>query len=148
MKNSNKQILVEEYFPYENMTVEERNFIMTLLCNTKELEDNSDMRIVQCIFRKLENGMYKANGMIASEISENRGFDAYIDITNNEVSIKSNIVKLLSKDANKEFTEYTNFKKISDDTYHRQTKYSYNSTYFESDIVINDFNKSFNSKIR
>lgn len=148
MKNSKELFLDEEYFPYENMSIEERNFIMMLLYNTKELEDNSDMRIIQCIFKKLENGMYKANGMIAAKISENRAFDAYINLEKNNVSIKSNIVKLLSADRNKEFIEYTNFKKINNTTYKRQTKYSYSNICYEKDVDITDLSKKTGTKIR
>ena len=122
---NNLKFLSEERFPSENMTKKERDFILTFLYSTKELEDNPDMIIEQCHLKKIDNDLYKANGIISSTFSDNRCFDAYIDIESNKISIKSDIVKICSVDVNKEFTEYTVFTKQSEEIYHRQTKYSF-----------------------
>jgi len=138
MKNNKVEFLLDLYFKYKNMNIYERNFIITMLYNTKELKDNQDMKIVTCNIKKIKNGMYHADGMIHSSLSENRCFESYINIENTNISIKSEIIKICSEDINKGFTEYTLFTKIGDDMYHRQTKYSHVDKCFESDIIVDN----------
>ena len=116
-----------------------RNFIIAMLYNTKEIKDNKDMKIVHCIMKQVEENIYNANGFIAAELSEHRHFNSYITFSGDDISIRSEIVKLMSKDANKEYVEYTFFKKTGEDMYHRQTKYSYIDKCFEDDIVVDNY---------
>lgn len=141
MHFSKLELLVQQYFSCKNMTIEERNFIITFLSNTKEFSDNPDMCIIMCNLIKQNDNLYEANGLASSESAGNRSFNSYIDINDGNVFIRSDIQKICPKesDSHKEFSEYTHFIRCGDDMYSRQTKYSYTKHLYKDDIVITDF---------
>jgi len=141
MRDNRTEILLEENFRYENMTIEERNFIMTFLYSTKELSDNTNLKIVTCNFKRIKDNSYKANGAMSSDDKQASWFDSYIDIDENKLSIRLDITKLCSdkNDTPKDYKEYSIFTKTYDKVYRRKTTYSYSSVQFEDDIVINNY---------
>lgn len=136
MRDLDTEILLEEYFNCENMTIDERNFIITFLYNTKTIKDNTNMRIVTCNFKKVKDNIYKANGAMCSEDNNANWFDSYIEIDDNKLSIRSDITELCPS---KELTEYSIFTKTGDNEYKRHTKYSHNDKQYEDEIIIDNF---------
>ena len=143
MRYKEIEILIENEIRIENMTIDERNNIITFLYNTKTLKDNPSMRIVTCNLKKVKENIYKANGAMSSDDGKVNWFDSYIEININQLSIKSEIAELCQK---KEFSEYTVFNTNDNKNYKRYTKYSHNDTQFEDEIVIDDFDIIYGDK--
>ena len=139
MRDNITEIDLITNFSNMNMTIEERNFIVTFLYKTKGLADNPDMCIVSCNLKKLDNNTYTANGLISAELSQNRCFDTHIKLDKNNIIIESHMTRLGETAVNKEFIEYTEFQKINDNTYTRNTRYSYNNISYEDVINIDNF---------
>ena len=142
-----KELELIEFFRNENMSNEERNIIITFLYNTKDIED-IEGTIISCNLNKINDDLYIANGMVYSNISENRHFNSMIKINNNKIEIKMDIVKLCSKRVNRCFMEYTTFTKLKDNLYDKETTFSYIEGTFKRKLEISNFDKIYDAQIK
>lgn len=141
MSDYHKQILDEQKFPYENMSLEERNYFINILSNCKDICDSkykvdnySECEIVQLSLKK-DGDVINANGFlcIGKNNIENRCIDANIYLNSNDILVEMQITRITSED----IVEYTVFDKftIENDILKRISKYE-NNEY--SDIIENE----------
>jgi len=133
------EILLENNFPYENMTIEERNRCLDILRHTKEISEseflfnsNSESKY-DIIFMNLykEDGVHKFNGAVGNN-SENRYIDGHIAFVGETIYVKTNITRLheLLSDDEKDITVFDVFVR-KEDTLIRRTSYM-NNRFYES----------------
>ena len=135
-------ILDEQKFPYEGMTLDERNYYLSIITNCKDVSDSkykvdgeSKGQIMNLYFRKTNNQI-RINGFlkVGSKTCENRCIDGYIFIYNNRILVDTHITRLLS-DGCIEYTVLDEFKIINGLLKRRSF---YNCDMKSSEIEIND----------
>lgn len=118
-------ILDEQKFPYENMTLEERNYYLNILRDCKDICDSnnkvdsqSKCEIVQLNLKKNDR-VINANGFLSIG-SEKRCIDANIFIGKKSIFVDMQITRLLLNGENDVYTvsdefivENDNLKRIS-----------------------------------
>lgn len=101
MFTSEEEILLEQYFPYQNMELEERDYYLNLLLNTKDISDSdilknedskSSFEIVTMSLKKTPE-FITFNGAIANE-EETRMVDGIIIKKGNSYAVISNVYRL------------------------------------------------------
>lgn len=105
-----KQIIDEQYFPYINMTLEERNYYLEILnscqdiCDSKfKINNEGKCNIVEMHFKKVNDNI-TFNGSLNIGNKENRCIDGTIYIETNKLIVDSHITRLGQIN---EFREYT-----------------------------------------
>ncbi len=133
MFTNEEEILLEQYFPYENMDLEERDYYLNLLLHTKDigdsdtLEKNPTFDIVTMSLKKTPDYI-TFNGAVANN-EENRLVDGIIVKKGNSYTIISNIYRfnefLDDEDKDYSVTDKFTFKgdKLYRKTIYRSGKY-------------------------
>lgn len=132
-EKTKKEIFQENYFPYQFMNVDERDFCLKILSNCKDISDSnykvngtSKCDIVEMRFKK-ENNIIHANGSLTigdKDNQENRCVDADIFITKDNIIVDMLVTRLMVKDENKEYRVLDEFK-LEDDVLKRRSFYTY-----------------------
>lgn len=104
MKN---EILKEQNFPSINMSYEERDLILELIVNCKDIRDSElgntkKGELVQLTMRR-ENNIVKIDGMLHYK-EENRTLEGYVFYDNDNVIFDMHIIRLLVNDLKKEYS--------------------------------------------
>ena len=123
-------ILDEQKFPYENMTLDERNFCLKVIRNCKDIS-NSDHKvngignceILELEFKK-ENSYIRANGILTIS-NENRLIDAEIFIEKEHVVVDMLITRLEVKNEINKYRVLDEFTQEKDSV-KRKSYYNYN----------------------
>lgn len=125
---NNEGILDEQKFPYENMTLEERNYYINILKSCKDICDSinkvdnqSKCEIVSLNFKK-EGNVINANGFLTIG-SENRCIDANIYISKKNIIVDMQITRLLSNGTNEVYTVLDEFT-VQNDKLKRFSQYN------------------------
>lgn len=131
MSNNIELILDEQIFPYEGMSLEERNYYLNIIRNCKDICDSenkvnliSKCEIVGLYFKKKDNNKINVNGSLKIG-NENRCIDADIYVEKDSIIVDMLINRLCTKDTNKEYRVLDEFK-IENDILKRRSQYNYN----------------------
>lgn len=128
--NRKQLILDEQYFPYYNMTLEERNFYLKLLrnckdiCSTEQKVNNQDKcEIVEMSLRKNdENDIYAQGSLIIN--GEVRCIDADIFKDDKKIFVDMHVTRLCNESSKKEYRVLDIFE-IQSDKLKRTSEYNY-----------------------
>ena len=142
MKKEDKMIIDEKYFPYENMSLDERNYYLDIIRNCQDICDTihkvngkSKCNLVMMRLKK-DNDLIYMNGAVQID-EENRCIDGYICIKDNNVCSKMSVVRLCTKDKIKEY-EVTDEFYIENGKLMRRSRYDYDINPIYSDISNNE----------
>lgn len=141
MFTSEEEIILEQYFPYHNMDLEERDYYLNLLLHTKDISDSavlisedskSTFEIVNMVLKKAPE-FITFNGAITNG-EENRWIDGIIIKKGNSYAVISNVYRfaefLREDDRDYSVTDKFTFK---GDMLYRKTGYA-SGKYFESEF--------------
>lgn len=101
MFTNDEEIILEQYFPYHNMGLEERDYYLNLLLYTKDISDSdilvreesvSSFEIVTMTLNKIQNTI-TFNGAISNG-EENKWVDGIINRYGNIYGVCSNVHRL------------------------------------------------------
>lgn len=128
--NRKQLILDEQYFPYYNMTLEERNFYLKLLrnckdiCSTEQKVNNQDKcEIVEMSLKKNdENDIYAQGSLIIN--GEVRCIDADIFKDDKKIFIDMHVTRLCNESSKKEYRVLDIFE-IQSNKLKRTSEYNY-----------------------
>lgn len=128
--NRKQLILDEQYFPYYNMTLEERNFYLKLLrnckdiCSTEQKVNNQDKcEIVEMSLKKNdENNIYAQGSLIIN--GEVRCIDADIFKDDKKIFVDMHVTRLCNESSKKEYRVLDIFE-IQSDKLKRTSEYNY-----------------------
>lgn len=135
------EIILEQYFPYKNMTIEERNFFINLFINSKDVSD-SEVRI-----NKNSDKSYKVNYLglnkekniirfeaIVSNSSENRMISGFFKGFGNKMTLVSSVYRCsdVLDDDDKDYKIIEDFV-FEDDKVFRKSRYL-DGRYYESKV--------------
>lgn len=128
--NRKQLILDEQYFPYYNMTLEERNFYLKLLrnckdiCSTEQKVNNQDKcEIVEMSLRKNdENDIYAQGSLIIN--GEVRCIDADIFKDDKKIFVDMHVTRLCNESSKKEYRVLDIFE-IQSNKLKRTSEYNY-----------------------
>ncbi len=128
--NRKQLILDEKYFPYYNMTLEERNFYLKLLrnckdiCSTEQKVNNQDKcEIVEMSLRKNnENDIYAQGSLIIN--GEVRCIDADIFKDDKKIFVDMHVTRLCNESSKKEYRVLDIFE-IQSNKLKRTSEYNY-----------------------
>ncbi len=128
--NRKQLILDEQYFPYYNMTLEERNFYLKLLrnckdiCSTEQKVNNQDKcEIVEMSLRKNdENDIYAQGSLIIN--GEVRCIDADIFKDDKKIFVDMHVTRLCNEFSKKEYRVLDIFE-IQSNKLKRTSEYNY-----------------------
>ena len=128
--NRKQLILDEQYFPYYNMTLEERNFYLKLLrnckdiCSTEQKVNNQDKcEIVEMSLKKNdENDIYAQGSLIIN--GEVRCIDADIFKDDKKIFVDMHVTRLCNESSKKEYRVLDIFE-IQSNKLKRTSKYNY-----------------------
>lgn len=128
--NRKQLILDEQYFPYYNMTLEERNFYLKLLrnckdiCSTEQKVNNQDKcEIVEMSLKKNdENDIYAQGSLIIN--GEVRCIDADIFRDDKKIFIDMHVTRLCNESSKKEYRVLDIFE-IQSNKLKRTSEYNY-----------------------
>ncbi len=154
------EILLEQYFPYRNMTIDERNLCINLLLNTKDISDSEiyirdyASPVYDILFMNLnknEMGAVRFDGATYSDY-ENRLVSGYIVRSGNKYLIKTDVYRFndVLQEEEKEYSVTDEFVFKNGKVY-RRSRYSEGCDYFESEVrLLNDLelDEYLESKIR
>jgi len=138
-----ESILLEQYFPYNHMNINERSFYINLLLNTKDISDsevcinNKSSCKYDFVFlnlSKIQDKYIKFDGVISND-SENRMINGEIFKYSNKYIVRTNVYRcndFISED-NKEYSVLDEFV-MKDERVFRKTRYDHG--YFESEIEL------------
>ena len=142
------EILLEQYFPYKNLTLKERTYCINLLLNSKELNE-SEVGVGEhynprfdLVFLSLDrkNDIILFDGAIANN-EENRMMYGEILKRGSKIVMMNTIYRLSDMyDENKEFTIIEGYS-FKDGHITRSTLYE-DKAYFESELDPDTFNKA------
>lgn len=132
----NNEILKEQYFPHLFLSVEERDYILNLIINCKDIFDSETGlsrkgTLVQLSMKK-ENDLIKYNGLLAYE-TENRCISGYALERKNKIYLNNHIERLCVNDINKEYDTCDIFIK-SEEGYNIESTYSFNNKIYRRKI--------------
>lgn len=135
-------ILDEQKFPYENMSLEERNYYLNIIKNCKDINDSehkidgqNQCQILELRFKKMNSQVY-INGTLSigtENIREGRCIDGYILIENNSIIVDYHITRLLENTKPMEYTVLDEFK-IVNGRLTRNSYYNYNMKNIETQL--------------
>ena len=141
MFTSEEEIILEQYFPYHNMDVEERDYYLNLLLHTKDISDSavlisedskSTFEIVNMVLKKTPE-FITFNGATTNG-EENRWVDGIIIKKGNSYAVISNVYRFaeLLREDDKDYSVTDKFTFKGDKLY-RKTGYA-SARYFESEF--------------
>jgi len=132
--NIEKNPITDEFFPYKNMTVQERNYYLNILNNCKDICDSENKvdnqgkcEIIELRLLK-ENRIVVFNGSLfigTEEKHENRCIRGEIYLKKNEIFVDMHVTRLCSESENKIYTVLDQFK-LENDVLKRRSQYNYN----------------------
>lgn len=128
--NRKQLILDEQYFPYYNMTLEERDFYLKLLrnckdvCSTEQKVNNQDKcEIVEMSLKKNdENDIYAQGSLIIN--GEVRCIDADIFKDDKKIFVDMHVTRLCNESSKKEYRVLDIFE-IQSNKLKRTSEYNY-----------------------
>ena len=118
MNNLSKAVLDEHRFPYENMSLEERNSYLNILKHCKDICDsiypvNGERKCQLCEIRlKKNNNKISLNGFLNIGLLENRYIDGYIFIEDSNIIVDTHITRL-SQNGTFEYTVFDEFQIVN-----------------------------------
>ena len=124
----------EKKFPYENMSLEERNYYLNIIRNCKDVcdTDNKVDNISKCEIIKLnlkkDGNVVRVDGYLkigSDKISENRLIVADIYLEENSIIVDMHIDRLCFKGDHKSYTVFEKFI-LEKEMLKRISKYNYN----------------------
>ena len=135
------EIIFEQYFPYRNLSKEERNFLINLILNCKDVNDSEIIINDKCEHMYDLNylNLVKDNNVIryeaiVSNSSENRLLNGFIKKHNNKYIVVTNVYRcsdVIDED-DKEYKIIDEFVYKNDKIY-RRSRYQ-DGRYFESEV--------------
>ena len=141
--NNDDEILLEQYFPYKNMTIEERNYCINLILHTKDV-DESEVSLNKnsyCNFDLLflhlskESNYIRFDGATYND-DENRMIYGDIVRVGNKIFIKTNVYRC--NDVLYDNNEYSVVDEFVFKNGKILRKTRYNSSYHEAEIELYD----------
>ena len=135
----------EQIFPYEKMSIQERDFYLKILKSCKDISDSNiksgdegkcDLVYIHLI--KYDNYVH-ANGYLSlgkMPYKENRCIDAKMYFKEDKITVKMNITRLCVYDSKKEYTVTDEFT-LENNKIKRVSKYDYRRRKI-SDIIQNE----------
>lgn len=136
------EILDEQRFPYEKMSLEEKKYYLELLRNCKDISDSehkvgniSKCEIVEMRLKK-HNKEILINGSLTignDNIRENRCVDGYIFKEKGAIFVDMHVIRLCTTSPNREYTVLDEFK-IDSGKLKRTSHYNYNMKGIVSDL--------------
>lgn len=141
MFTNDEEIILEQYFPYHNMDLEERDYYLNLLLYTKDISDSdileredskSSFEIVTISLNKIQNTI-TFNGAISNG-EENRWIDGIINKYGNVYGVWCNVHRLSDfiSEEEKDYKVTDKFTLKSDKLY-RKSNYT-PGRYFEAEF--------------
>lgn len=132
----NNEILKEQYFPHLFLSVEERDFILDLIVNCKDISDSETGfsrkgNLVQLSMKK-EDDLIEYNGLLSYK-TENRCISGYVIMNKKKIYLYNHIERLCVKDKNKEYDTCDIFIK-SNEGYNIESTYSFNNKIYRRKI--------------
>lgn len=126
-----KIVLDEEKFPYEGMSIDERNYYLNIINHCKDICDSnfkidgsSTCNIVEMRFIKNKKDIHVNGSLeVGDKVKEYRCIDADIYIEKNRVIVDMVITRLCTKDKIKEYTVLDEFY-IENDELKRRSFYN------------------------
>ena len=126
-------LMDEKIFPYEKMTIEERNYYLSIIKSCKDISD-SDVKlgidgkceIIHLHFIKYDDFIH-VNGHVSLGTfpnKENRCVDARIYFKDSKIIVKMEITRLCVNDIHKEYSVIDEFI-LENDEVKRVSKYDY-----------------------
>lgn len=139
--NHNDEIIFEQYFPYRNLTIDERNFIINLIINSKEVDDSeisinnkysSRYGLDYLSLIKDKIGV-RFEGIISNE-NETRMINGYLTKLFNKYTIYMNVYRCsdVLEDEDKEYSVIDEYV-FKNSRVVRKTRYT-DGKYFEADV--------------
>lgn len=132
--NRYEAILDEQWFPYENMTLEERNRYLNIIKNCKDICDTDNMvggvktcELVELHLKKNLNTVSFNGSLIigTDKQRENRCIEGELFLKNrNTIIVDYKIIRLNTNDEHKEYRVLDEFK-IEKDIVKRRSQYNY-----------------------
>lgn len=133
--NRYEVLLDEQRFPYENMTLEERNCYLNIIRNCKDICDSenkvdgvNNCKLVELhLKKKLNKVSFNGSLMIGTgKQRENRCIEGELFLQNkNIIIVDYKIIRLNTNDEHKEYRVLDEFK-IQKDIVKRRSQYNYN----------------------
>lgn len=135
MKERYKRIIDEQYFPYYDMSYEERNYYLNIIrhcqdisCTIYKVDGISKCDLITMVLKKHDNVVYM-NGAVQIG-NENRYIDGVINIDSDNIYVNMSVTRLCVKDKNKEYKVEDKFyiedgKLIRQSRYNNDAKYNY-----------------------
>jgi len=124
-----KRILDEQLFPYEGMSLEERNYYLNIIRNCKDICDTENQvnnqsrcEIVEMKFKKDKN-IINANGSVHIG-NENRCINSDIYIRENSIIVDMEVIRLCVNVLHKQYRVIDEFK-LENDILKRRSRYNY-----------------------
>lgn len=146
-------IIEEQYFPYMDMSLEERNFCLSILKNCKDICDTdqkvgnkSKCEIVQMNFKKQNSKLIKAEGSLIikdNKVCEVRAVEADIYLEKAKVIVDMHINRLCANDKNREYTVLDIFE-FENDKLKRTSEYNYEMKRIVTEINDNELGADLN----
>ena len=145
----NDEIIFEQYFPSINLTTKERNFIINVLLNSKEIEDSavsindkSDCSYYLNFLRLNRDGNRVVFDGIITNASENRMINGTILKIANKLAIFFNVYRCsdVVEEDDKEYSFSVQFDFKSDKVI-RKTRYL-DGRYFEAEVETDLFDET------
>lgn len=132
--NRYEAILDEQWFPYEGMTLEERNYYLNIIknckdiCDTENKVDNvSNCELVELHLKKNLNTV-SFNGSLTigtDKVRENRTIEGDLFLLKDSVVVDYEIIRLCIEEQPKKYRVLDEFK-IENDILKRRSQYNYN----------------------
>lgn len=123
-------ILDEQKFPYEGMSLEERNYYLNIIKNCKDISDTENKvgKISKCeilrLYFKKQDGIVNINGSLCIG-NENRCINADIFFEKDSIVVDMLITRLCVQTEHKEYRVLDEFK-LENDILKRRSQYNYN----------------------
>lgn len=135
-KSVKNEILKEQAFPHIRMSLEERNFYLSLIRNCKDICDTRNRisgtgrcNIIELKFEKTGD-MVRINGVLtigSDSVHENRCISGFIYRENSSIIVEMNVVRLCSSDKIKEYSVIDKFY-LDNEILKRESKYNYTAS--------------------
>lgn len=123
----------EKIFPYEKMTLEERNYYLSIIKSCKDISDSDKKvrfegkcEIIYLHFIKHDDFIHVTGFLSLGKFpdKENRCMDAKIHFKENKIIVEMEIARLCVNDINKEYTVTDEFT-LENNEVKRVSKYNY-----------------------
>lgn len=138
-----KRIIDEQYFPYSNMTLEERNYYLYIIKNCRDIsatrfpvDGKSKCDLVEMRLRKEANVIYMNGSLIIGEkVTECRSIDGIIYLDGKEIIVDYHITRLCVSEGIKEYTVLDEFKVLGE-ALKRRSMYNFDMTYSDEEEIM------------